>query len=351
MRRLLPKLKKKHGTALVLSGGATKAFYFHLGVLKALMPEPITSIIGTSAGALIGAFLASGADVDTLMASANQKALYVAKYDATIDMLSASSLFRPKLDSWIAQSGQTALSALRFLMSLPSTLLKRDPLSELIDQLIASQTEISGLFDSSVLERIFTGLMPSNNFTDTEVDLYVTATSLDSRERAVFNSVYSFRDANNHFIRDVPIHRAIRASTAIPGLFDPVKIQGRYYVDGEIKQTLSTDIGMALADRVIISHTYQPLQLSGGQTVADLGWLNILKQSVSIVFYERIAAWRDIYAEQYPNKQIIWIEPEPDDLEFFLAPEFSFRPEINKQMIHSGELAALKALGKSRVMA
>lgn len=350
MRRHLPKLKKKAGTALVLSGGATKAFYFHLGVLKALMPEKLTSIVGTSAGALIGAFVASGASVDTLLSSVHQKELYIPKFDAWVDMLTASSLFRPRLDNWAIQGAQTGWAALKFLLSLP-TMYNKDVVAEMVDQLIASQTHIAGFFDASVLEKLFINLMPSNNFADSEIDLYVTATSLDSRERAVFNGIYDFKDAHNHFLRDVPIHKAVRASTAIPAMFEPVKIQGKYYIDGEIKQTLSMDIGVALADRIVISHTYQPLQLGGGQSVSELGWLNILKQSLSIAFYERICTWRDIYEQQFPDKEIIWIEPEPDDLEFFLAPEFSFRPEINKQMIHSGELAALKALGKSKVHA
>jgi predicted acylesterase/phospholipase RssA len=178
-----------------------------------------------------------------------------------------------------------------------------------------------------------------------DIDLYVTATSLDSHERAVFNGLYDFQDDYNHFITDVPIHRALRASISIPGMFEPVKIKNRYYIDGEVRQTLSMDIGLALADRVIISHTYHPLYLTNG-SVHDMGWFNIAKQALQIAFYERIASWRDIYAEQYPEKQVIWIEPQPDDEEFFLAPEFSFRPEVQKQMVECGERAARRALAE-----
>jgi predicted acylesterase/phospholipase RssA len=46
----LDSLEKREGIALVLSGGATKSFYFHLGVLKVLHPHHISSIVGSSAG-------------------------------------------------------------------------------------------------------------------------------------------------------------------------------------------------------------------------------------------------------------------------------------------------------------
>ena len=36
----------------------------------------------------------------------------------------------------------------------------------------------------------------------------------------------------------VPISRAIQASAALPGLFPPVRIDGRHYVDGALKKTL-----------------------------------------------------------------------------------------------------------------
>jgi predicted acylesterase/phospholipase RssA len=196
---------------------------------------------------------------------------------------------------------------------------------------------------ASDLEELFRTLLPSNDFRNLDIDLYVPATSLDSHERAVFNGVYDFEDDYNHFMTDVPIHRALRASLSIPGIFEPVKINNKYYIDGEVRQTLSMDIALALADRVIISHTYHPLYLANG-SVHDMGWYNIVKQSLHIALYERIASWRDIYAVQYPEKQVIWIEPSLDDIEFFQTPEFSFRPEVQRQMVECGERAALRSL-------
>ncbi|NDJ86719.1 MAG: patatin-like phospholipase family protein [Chloroflexi bacterium] len=338
------KLEKQPGISLVLSGGATKAFYFHLGVLKVLRPENISSIVGTSAGAVIGAFIASGASVENLLTSLHQKQVYVPKFDSWVKTLTSTMLFKPKYGDIAKQSLLSSYAGLRFMLSLPR-LYNRDILAEALDTIIHSQSHISGFFDTVALEDLFKSLLPSADFADTEIDLYVVASALDAAQRAVFNGKYTFQDEENDFMIDVPIHRAVRASSAIPGIFEPVKIKDRYYIDGEVKRTLSADIGVRLADTILISHTYQPLRIQGtGRSINDMGWINIVKQSTSMLFQERIAVWRKIYEREHPEKRIFWIQPDPDDVDFFLAPEFSFRPEVQRKMIKSGEVAALKVL-------
>jgi predicted acylesterase/phospholipase RssA len=342
MRRELPLLHKKPGTALVLSGGASKAFYFHIGVLKALNLQDVTSIVGTSAGSIAGAFIACGVSAETLISSLYQNEVYVPRFDTVVKTLTSTMVFKPKLHHIALQGLFTTLASVQFLLSLPFRC-KQDVVAEFLDRLILSQHHAPSFLTASELENLFRTLLPSNDFRNLDTDLYVTATSLDSHERAVFNSAYDFEDDYNHFMTDVPIHRALRASLSIPGMFEPVKINNKYYIDGEVRQTLSMDIGMALADRIIVSHTYHPLYLSSG-SVRDMGWFNIVKQSLHIALYERITSWRDIYATEHPDKQMIWIEPSPDDVEFFQAPEFSFRPEVQRQMVECGERAAVRAL-------
>jgi NTE family protein len=345
MRRELPLLQKKPGTALVLSGGASKAFYFHIGVLKALQLEDVTSIIGTSAGSIAGSFIASGVSPDIMISSIYQNEVYVPRFDTVVKSLNSTMVFRPKLHHIAVQGFYTALSSIQFLLSLPFRC-KQDIVAEFLDRLILSQRHAPSFLTASELERMFKALLPSNDFRNLDIDLYVIATSLDSPQRAVFNGLYEFEDSYNAFITDVPLHRAIRASMSIPGMFEPVKINNRYYVDGEVRQTLSMDIGLALADRIIVSHTYRPLY--SNRSIHDMGWFNIAKQSLHIALYERIASWREIYAAEHPDKEVIWIEPSPDDEEFFLAPEFSFRPEVQKQMVQCGERAAMEALAAVR---
>jgi len=349
--REIPQLQRKPGTALVLSGGGTKAFYFHLGVLKTLESElaDVSSIVGSSAGALLGAFLASGITVDNLLSALHQKQAYLPKFDKWVRTLTSGMLFKPEYRNIAKLGAEMTYESARFMLSLP-WLINRDIVAEAMDRLLLTQQRAVGFFDAVALEELFTSILPSTRFDNTLIDLYVTATGLDNGLRAVFNSRYNFRDDENDFMTDVSINRAVRASAAVPALFEPVKIKGEYYIDGEIKQTLSVDIGVSVANRVIVSHTYRPLQSGGQQSVRDLGWLNIIKQTINIVLAERIEVWRGIYEGEHPETEILWIEPDPEDVEFFTASEFSFRPAVQRQLIKSGERAAQKALEQARLI-
>ncbi|MDX2140960.1 MAG: patatin-like phospholipase family protein [Chloroflexota bacterium] len=346
--RELPQLRTQPGTCLVLSGGATKAFYFHLGVLKVLGVEDITSIVGSSAGAVMGAFIASGIRVTTMLNTLDQKQFYAPKFDTWIRTLTSTMLFKPQYIGIMRQVLATSFSGVQFALSLPR-MGNKDVLAELIDTFIHSQSHATSLFDAVALETLCKSVIPSSLFTDLDIDLYVTATGLDTQKRAIFNKSYAFEDDENVFMTDVPIHKAVRASSSLPGMFEPVNIKGQYYVDGEIKRTLSVDVGLQLADRVIVSHTYQPLRLPPERSVRNMGWVNILKQSTFIVFSERVHAWRTIYAREHPDKEVIWIEPEETDVEFFNAPEFSFRREVQQRLIDAGEKAATRALIRAGV--
>lgn len=341
----LEHLKKQTGKSLVLSGGATKAFYFHLGVLKVLDLHEVTSIVGSSAGAVLGSLIAAGIDIDTVIAAILKEEVYLPEIHEWKQVITSNLLFQPRYGSLLSQGVHTGLESLRLLAGLPG-LLKRDILAEILDRIVESQTRVSSFFSTKILEDLLYGLLPTHDFSELKTDLYLTATDLDSGRRAVFNAKQDMIDDDNRFIPDVPIPQAVRASVAVPGLFEPIKIGGRYYIDGEIKRTLSADIGLHLADTLVVSHTYQPLTRTGNRTIKDLGWWSITKQALYIVFYERIRVWEQRYRELYPEKTIICIAPDADDEVFFRAPQFSFRKEVQESLIASGERAAIHALDK-----
>ncbi len=63
-------------------------------------------------------------------------------------------------------------------------------------------------------------LTKNMNFTETQIPLAVVATDIELGERVVFTSG--------------PIHEAVRASIAIPGIFVPYQINGRMLIDGGV---------------------------------------------------------------------------------------------------------------------
>ena len=52
--------------------------------------------------------------------------------------------------------------------------------------------------------------------------------------------------------RDVPISKAVAASTALPGLYRPVRIKGRDYVDGGVRKTAHINLAIQAGARLVI---------------------------------------------------------------------------------------------------
>ena len=66
-------------------------------------------------------------------------------------------------------------------------------------------------------------------------ELYITATDLDTCERVVFGS---------DGFDDVPISTAVRASTALPMVYEPVRVGDRELVDGGLISTTNLDLAV-----------------------------------------------------------------------------------------------------------
>ena len=74
--------------------------------------------------------------------------------------------------------------------------------------------------------------------------MYIVAVDLDS------GAAVRFGDEGN---QEISISRAVQASAALPGLYPPVEINGRYYVDGALRRTLHASAALdAGADLLLI---------------------------------------------------------------------------------------------------
>ena len=88
----------------------------------------------------------------------------------------------------------------------------------------------SGLFSIDRFEQFVAERLPTNDFRGLDKRLLVTAADIDGRGRVVFGRGYR---------EDVPISKAVAASSCVPLLFRPHRIGDRFYVDGEVVRTLS----------------------------------------------------------------------------------------------------------------
>ena len=155
-----------------------------------------------------------------------------------------------------------------------------------------------------------------------------------------------------------------------------------HYIDGEIRDTLSTHVAAdGGADLIIASHTHQPYHTSGNAaSLVDHGLPAIIVQSIYLLIeqkinnhiYTRNSARDAVQAvneyctsqnisEEHRNRisqilesqlhsrsdvDTIYIHPNPHDSQLFFAEHFSLSPKRMADVVKSGFRAAIEALRK-----
>ncbi|MGO8780769.1 MAG: patatin-like phospholipase family protein [Rhodomicrobium sp.] len=183
----------------------------------------------------------------------------------------------------------------------------------------------AGIFDSAPLQAYLQRLAASRGFPDDfrklAGKLYIVATDLDTCELVTFGSPGW---------EDVPISRAVQASAALPGLFPPVEINGRYYVDGALQKTLNASaalkhgVQLLFAINPIVPYTADAPVSEDAGSLADGGALTVLSQTFRSLIYSRMKIGMERYRHIYPGADIILIEPRRDDRKMFFANVFSY---------------------------
>lgn len=194
----------------------------------------------------------------------------------------------------------------------------------------------TGLFSNRALEarlhQVFSQPGRSDDFRRLRAQgrrLVLVATDLDSGEAAPFGLAGW---------DDVPISRAVAASAALPGLFPPVKIDGRHYVDGALKKTLHASVlldeglDLLLALNPIVpfdaTHADHPrVPGRAGERIPHLvegGLPLVLSQTFRSLIHSRLQLGMKGYERSHPHTDILLFEPDQRDPEMFLANIFSY---------------------------
>jgi NTE family protein len=246
----------------VLGAGGITGFAYHSGALSALQqttgwdPRTATVIVGTSAGAGVGAMLRGGVPVDEVMAHliaapANPETMarlrVLSGRDADLPRwwwfgpgsprLLARELSRP----WTARRGRVAASL------LPNGRIPTDFLGDRVRRLHGLEWP--------------------------DKTLLVCALRLGDGERVVFGSGAIRADVGT----------AVEASSAIPGFFRPVTVDGVRYVDGAVHSPTNADLLADLdLDLIVVSSP-----MSGQRRAA----------SCSLDAVSRLPSWRSLRRE------------------------------------------------------
>lgn len=338
-RRGAPKPSK---TALVLGGGGLTGGVYEIGALRALdllavnrTVNQFDVYVGTSAGSFVAALTANGITPEEMMRVVNQQ---VPTPFRDIDI---GTVLKPNTLDFLVSVATIPFGLPRLVRELAPNwrhLSAMDLVLGLADGLPP------GLYSGAGLERYVREVLAdpdrSDDFRAIEAELYLAATDLDTCERIVFGT-----DGWD----DVPISTAVRASTALPMVYKPVKVHDRELVDGGIISTTNIDIAVhAGAKLVIVVNPIVPYvndftkQIStpfGTRTrhVSDMGLAQIGYQTFKLLAYQRLHEMARQWEQRYPDVDIVLIEPEPDDELMFQTSimDFTKRVEIARHGFQS----------------
>jgi predicted acylesterase/phospholipase RssA len=337
---------RRSRTALVLGGGGFTGGVYEIGALRALdllavnrTVNQFDVYVGTSAGSFVAGLVANGVTPEEMMRVVNQQV------PTPFKDVDRGSLMRPNLLE-IAQSA--ALLPLRAL-GLGRNLLGNIRSASVIDLAVGLAEALpSGMYDGAGIQEYLESVLGdpdrSNDFRLLQNELYLAATDLDTCERVVLGGP----DWD-----DVPIARAVAASTALPMIYKPVEIKGRHLVDGGIRSTTNVDIAVERGAKFVIVvnplvpyvNDFQkviPTMLgSRVRRVADMGFPQIGYQAFKLLAHQRLHEAVSHWQDKYPGVDIILIEPDPNDELMFETNimNFSRRVEIAK---HGFESVTLK---------
>jgi len=174
----------------------------------------------------------------------------------------------------------------------------------------------AGLLDNSGIEEYLSALFASrgrgNDFEGLSKPLHVIAVDLDSGEAV------DFGPGGGHH---ATVSKAVQASTALPGLYRPVRIGGRDYVDGGVKKTAHINLAIQSgADLVICVNPIVPVDNRSGALGAHLsskGVTYVLDQVLRIALHGRMQYGLERYQAEHPEVDILLLEPTRDDLRMF----------------------------------
>lgn len=123
-----------------------------------------------------------------------------------------------------------------------------------------------------------------NNFGDLKIKTRITATDINKQEEVVFDSG--------------EIYPAVIASISIPGVFPPVKYQGKFLIDGGISNNVPITL-IEKSDKIIVSDISGPIKKVDEKSLGA----DILYSSFAMM--QQSLSWEK--AKQLKDKEIVKI--------------------------------------------
>ena len=290
-------------TGLVLSGGVVKAAAWHLGVVMALedlgykiktnslkdseMDHPliVDMMVGSSAGSMVAAMLAAGLSArDVMKASLGLEKFHLKPVGYTDIFTINKKIF--------TGYGKSEYMEMAEYPGLISTLLK-------------PFTKPPGFFTTEGLRSyLLKHIFENDQFEDFKSDLFFVASQLDHSQKVIFTKPglepKKHPEGVQYRITE-SVSQAVAASMSLPPFFAPYPLKhpvtGKedYYIDGEIRETLSTHVAVDQdCDVIISSWTHAPYHFTEAVgSLVQYGLPNIAVQSIYLLIEKKIQSSRD----------------------------------------------------------
>ena len=313
---------------LVLAGGGITGAMYEIGVVAALedgiedfRAADFDVFVGVSSGATVAAVLAGGIPAQRM-------------YRALLDPadpffpLERHHLLGFAGGEWM-RTATTTVSALRRLVSTyTSRPLEADLWNELDrfwDSLPAGISSLTSY--EKFLSEFFARRGISERIAELPRRLAIVASDLDNGRRAVFGQGP---------LADVPLSKAIAASSAVPILYAPVRIADRDYIEPGLGDIGHADVALGMGcDLVIFVHAGVPIDSDPAEhdiptghglqrRVRDKGLLWVYDQAMRMRATSRL---RDGFARlraSRPDVAVSMIEPDSADATMFMYSPMNF---------------------------
>lgn len=316
---------------LALAGGGPLGGIYEIGALLALNEvidgldfAEVDVYVGVSAGSLVAATLANGISVEEMGRLLVSRKGRPQRFDPAL-------FLQPNFMEYLRRTSKLPWLLAEGLWGFARSPLKTGLLESLSGLAKAIPTAV---FDNRPIERFLADLFSNrgmtNDFRELKRRLLIVGVDLDTGEAVRFGS-------RGH--DDVPISRAVQASTALPGLYPPVQIGDRYFVDGGLKRTLhassALDEGVELLFCVNPIVPYDASLAPPGDekrhdSLVEGGLTVILSQTFRALVHSRMQVGMAKYETSYVDRDVILFEPDSGDSKMFFTNVFSY---ANREMV------------------
>jgi NTE family protein len=250
---------------LALGGGVMRGMA-HIGVLKVFLKSgiPVHMVAGTSSGSIVAALYASGYSPERM------------------EEIAAGLRPRDIFDYGSSLIGLIIKEIIAGMLPLPSVPRRR-----------------LGLMQGKKLEALLERLLGKDRlFSETKVPLGITAVDARDGTLVIFSgdapTIRTVLPPEDNFVTNVPVAKAVRASIAVPGIFEPVRLDDRILVDGGVRDNVPSYVLRRMgADFVIaVDVGYDGVQQRRIDNIIDM-----LTQSFELVISEGINLKLERYAD------------------------------------------------------